>query len=98
MKKRFPKDDAKILIGCSDGRTYSRMALEALDEAGYVNLAGLRGGYNAWFRVFDNKLNRRRFGEYAENYQHNGDSGGIHASGAGFARVDAIERYVPPSY
>jgi hypothetical protein len=26
------------------------------------------------------------------------DSCGIHASGAGFDKVDAIERYVPPSY
>lgn len=33
-------------------------ALEALDEAGYSNLAGLRGGYYAWFGVFDHKLNR----------------------------------------
>lgn len=51
-----------------------------------------KGGYNAWYNVFDNKLKRRVYGEYAETYNHDGDSCGIHASGAGFARVDAIER------
>ena len=35
----------------------------------------------------------------AEDYMGEGsDSCGIHASGAGFDKVDAIERYVPPSY
>lgn len=58
VEKRFPDKEAKLLIGCSNGRTYSMDALEALDEAGYTNLAGLRGGYYAWFGVFDHKLNR----------------------------------------
>lgn len=49
-------------------------------------------------RKFDNKLGRRRFGEYQENYIHDGDSTGIHGSGAGFERVDAIEPWVPPDY
>ncbi len=31
--------------------------------------------------VFDNKLGRRRSGEYAETYSHDGDSCGIHSSG-----------------
>jgi hypothetical protein len=57
-----------------------------------------QGGYYAWFSVFDNKLNRRRNGEYQENYIHDGDSCGIHGSGAGFDRVDAIEKWVPPEY
>ena len=58
-----------------------------------------QGGYYAWNRTFDNKLGRRRFGEYAENYMGEGsDSCGIHASGAGFDRVDAIEQWVPPEY
>ncbi len=53
----------------------------------------------AWFRTWDNKLNRRRYGEYAEDYAGEGsDSCGIHASGAGFDKVDKIEYYVPPSY
>ncbi len=55
----------------------------------------VQGGYNAWFRVFDNKLNRRRWGEYAENYTHGADSCGIHASGAGFERSDRIESWSP---
>lgn len=58
MEKRFPDKEAKLLIGCSNGRAYSMDALEALDDAGYTNLAGLRGGYHAWFGVFDHKLNR----------------------------------------
>lgn len=58
-----------------------------------------QGGYYAWFSVFDNKLNRRKSGEYQENYMGEGsDSCGIHASGAGFERVDAIEKWVPPEY
>jgi hypothetical protein len=65
---------------------------------GYENLAWLKGGYNAWYNTFDNKLKRRVYGEYAETYMHDGDSCGIHASGAGFARVDAIERIRLPVY
>lgn len=49
-------------------------------------------------RVFDHKLGRRRYGEYAENYMHDGDSGGIHASGAGFEKVDPQEQWKPPVY
>ncbi|KAK9825933.1 hypothetical protein WJX81_008674 [Elliptochloris bilobata] len=98
VKKEFPDTEAKLLIACSDGRQYSMDALMALDEAGYTNIAGLKGGYYAWFRVFDNKLNRRRTGEYAEQYTHDGDSCGIHSSGAGFERVDTADRWVPPSF
>lgn len=61
-------------------------------------LAFPQGGYNAWFRIFDNKLGRRKSGEYAEQYTHDGDSCGIHSSGAGFARVDSADQYVPPVY
>lgn len=98
VQKKFPNKEHPILVGCSDGRTYSIDALEALDEAGYTNLVGLKGGYYAWFRVFDNNLRRRRTGEYAEQYTHDGDTCGIHASGAGFDRVDAIEKWVPPKF
>lgn len=73
-------------------------AHQMLDEAGYVNLVGLKGGYYAWFRVFDNKLNRRRHDGYTEDFSHDGDACGIHGTGAGFARVDAIEAWVPPKY
>lgn len=57
-----------------------------------------RSGFYAWFRIFDNKGGRRRSGEYAEQYSHDGDSAGIHSSGAGFDRVDAIEKWVPPKF
>ena len=42
VKKRFPDTEAKLLIGCSDGRKYSIDALTALDEEGYTNIVGLR--------------------------------------------------------
>ena len=43
IEKRFPDKDAGLVVGCSDGRTYSIDALELLDEAGYWNLVGLKG-------------------------------------------------------
>ena len=47
VKRAFPDpNDAKIIVSCSDGRNRAIQALEALDEAGYVNIVGLRGGYN----------------------------------------------------
>lgn len=47
----FPdKDEARLLVACSNGKAYSLDALEMLDEAGYTNLVGLRGGYYAWNR------------------------------------------------
>ena len=98
VEKRFPDKETKLIVGCSNGRQYSMDALMALDEAGYTNLAGLKGGYNAWFSVFDNKLNRRRSGEYAESFTHDGDSAGIHGSGAGFPKMDPADRWAPPQY
>ena len=54
VELRFPdKENARILIGCSNGKNYSMDALMALDEAGYQNLVGLRGGYYAWNRCID---------------------------------------------
>lgn len=98
VKKRFPKKDTKLLVGCSNGTKYSLDALEALDKAGYDHIVGLKGGFYAWFSVFDNKLGRRRTGEYAETFTHDGDSCGIHSSGAGFDKVDKADRWVPPDY
>jgi hypothetical protein len=40
----------------------------------------------------ENKLGRRVFGEYKENYMHGADTCGIHASGAGFAKMDPPRR------
>jgi len=96
--KRFPKKDTKLLIGCSDGTSYCLDALDELDAEGYENLVGLKGGYYAWFRKFDNKLKRRRHDGYTENFTHDGDGCGIHGTGAGFERMDKIESWVPPAY
>mmetsp|Transcript_38072 Transcript_38072/g.84795 ORF Transcript_38072/g.84795 Transcript_38072/m.84795 type:complete len:235 (+) Transcript_38072:61-765(+) len=98
VQKRFPKKDQPLLVACSDGRSYSIDALEALDGAGYTNIVGLKGGYYAWFRVFDNKLNRRRADNYTEDYSKDGDSCGIHSTGAGFERMDPKDMWVPPKY
>ena len=73
-------------------------ALMELDEAGYSNLAGLKGGYYGWSSVFDNKLARRRTGEYAETYTHDGDSAGIHSSGAGFPKMDPADKFMGQEY
>lgn len=98
LQKKIPNKDTPIIVACADGTQYSLDALEQMDEAGYTNLVGLKGGYYAWFRTFDNNLRRRLSGEYSEQYTHDGDSCGIHSSGAGFARVDAIEAWVPPKF
>lgn len=50
VQKRFPNKEAKLLVACSNGTKYSLDVLETLDGAGYVNLVGLKGGYQAWFR------------------------------------------------
>ena len=56
--------------------------LEALDEAGYVNMVGLRGGYNGWSRTWDGKWRRRNLpGTFVEEYQHGADTCGVHATG-----------------
>ena len=36
--------DPHLQIACSDGTSYSMDALEALDEAGFVNIVGIKGG------------------------------------------------------
>lgn len=98
VEKRIPDKSTPILVCCSDGTTYSIDALCALEEAGYETLVGLKGGFYSWYRVWDANLRRRRTGEYAEQYTHDGDSCGIHSSGAGFDRVDSIEAWVPPKF
>ncbi|KAK9808139.1 hypothetical protein WJX73_001091 [Symbiochloris irregularis] len=100
VEKKFPDKDTKLLIGCSDGRRYAMDALMALDEAGYTNIVGLKGGFFGWYRAFDNKGVRRRFGEYAEDMYARGagDSAGIHSSGAGFNRSDFVEFPGMPEY
>lgn len=60
VEKKFPDKSAKLLVACSDDRQRSRMALEELDEAGYTNVVGVKGGFLHWQRVYDNKYRRRR--------------------------------------
>ena len=60
MEKKVPNKETPLIVACSDGTAYSMEALEQLDEAGYVNLVALKGGYYAWFRTWDNNLRRRR--------------------------------------
>lgn len=38
------KQDTKIIVVCSDGRTRALAALRALDAAGFTNLVGMRQG------------------------------------------------------
>merc|ERR1719261_1521752 len=50
VEQLFPDKEAKIIVGCSDGRNRTLQALEFLEEMGYTNIVGLRGGYNMWNR------------------------------------------------
>ncbi|CAG9461450.1 unnamed protein product [Pedinophyceae sp. YPF-701] len=91
VSKAIPDKKAKILVMCADGRTNAIDALEDLDALGYSCIVGMKGGYGAYSFVFDNKGARRVHGEYKENYSHGADTAGIHASGAGFAKMDPKE-------
>lgn len=82
VQKRFPKKDAKILVGCSDGRKRSIFGLEALEKAGYTHIVGVKGGYMRWLPIYDSKLRRRRDQEMRENFIHKGDTSGFHGVGA----------------
>lgn len=99
VEKKIPNKETKIIVGCSDGTAYTMDACQLLDEAGYVNLVALKGGFYAWFRTWDTNLRRRRGDGYTEAYDGEGaDSCGIHGTGAGFDRVDPIEKYQFPTY
>ena len=93
VKAKFPQD-AKIVILCSDGRLRTMAALRALDEAGFTKIVGMKGGYNAFSRVFDAKFNRRVDPDAmrevdAPDFME--QSTGIHGTGAGFQRVDSVQ-------
>lgn len=66
VEKKLPNKATKLIVACSDGKSYCMEALEALDEAGYENIVALKGGYYAWFRCWDNNLRRRRGDGYTE--------------------------------
>jgi len=95
VAKLFPDKATKIIIGCSDGSNRTIQAFMLLEQAGYTDIVAIEGGFNLWTRKFDNKLNRRRSDGYSERNDSDSrgsDSTGIHASGAGFARMDAIDQ------
>jgi rhodanese-related sulfurtransferase len=99
VKKKIPNLETPIIVGCSDGKTYSLDALGELDEAGYTCLVGLKGGFYAWYKVWDANLRRRRGDGYVEDYGGQGETScGIHGTGAGFDRVDKVESWVPPTF
>jgi hypothetical protein len=83
-------DDGHITCSCANLHLFSQILLFCC--------LPLRSPFRNLCRTWDNKLGRRRFGEYEENYSHDGDSGGIHASGAGFEKMDKIENWRPPAY
>ena len=62
VQKAFPDKNAKIMVACSDGRIRAIAALEAMDDLGYVNIVGLRGGANLWTREWDAKMVWKRAG------------------------------------
>ena len=85
------KKDAKVIVFDVDGKEEVYEALEALEEMEYTDFVGLRGGYQLYDRTFDGKQNRRVWAEFKEDYMHGADTCGIHASGAGFAKMDGLE-------
>ena len=88
--KAFPDKEHKIMVACSDGRKRALVALEALDNAGYVNLVAVKGGANAFNRDWDAKMRRRNLvGEFKQNYLHTGDSPQLHGTGSQFKKADA---------
>jgi len=95
VSKKFPAKDTKIIVGCSDGFNRTIQACMLMEEAGYTHIVAIQGGFNLWTRKFDNKLRRRRSDGYTERFDsgaRGSDSAGIHASGAGFQKMDAIDQ------
>jgi len=93
MNEVFPDRDTPLLVGDINGNDCAVDALGILEDEGYTNIVGIRGGYKGWFKTWDNKLARRNLGEFVEDpYAAGGDSCGIHASGAGFENIDAVSK------
>jgi len=59
VSRRFPDRAAPLLVHCSDGRGRTLAALRGLEAAGYTRLAGLKGGFAAFTREFDAKMQAR---------------------------------------
>lgn len=75
VKARFPDKEQKLVIACSDSRDRAIQVLQILDNEGYSNIVGLRGGCNEWCNTFDNKLGRRRKDGYQEIATAEGTTG-----------------------
>ena len=63
VAQRFPDASSPLLVHCSDGRSRSMSALRALEAVGYTRLAGIKGGYAAFAREFDAKMQPRHSDE-----------------------------------
>eukprot|EP01023_Acetabularia_acetabulum_P041755 TRINITY_DN4089_c0_g1_i1.p2 TRINITY_DN4089_c0_g1~~TRINITY_DN4089_c0_g1_i1.p2 ORF type:complete len:223 (-),score=48.69 TRINITY_DN4089_c0_g1_i1:403-1071(-) len=88
VNKKIPNKETPIIVCDTNGKKYALEVLGLLEDDDYTNLVGLRGGFFAWYRTWDNKLNRRVFQEYTTNDAANGDAMGIHTTGVGFERMD----------
>eukprot|EP01025_Chloroclados_australasicus_P038012 TRINITY_DN38904_c0_g1_i1.p1 TRINITY_DN38904_c0_g1~~TRINITY_DN38904_c0_g1_i1.p1 ORF type:complete len:250 (+),score=36.24 TRINITY_DN38904_c0_g1_i1:73-750(+) len=88
LLKKIPNKETKILVCDTNGKKYAIDVLQILEENEYYNTVGLKGGFFAWYRTWDNKLNRRVFQEYTTNDAADGDAMGIHTTGVGFERMD----------
>lgn len=74
------KEASLLLVADSNGRSGGQEALMLLENAGYVNLVGVVGGFNAYWRVFDAKGARRPSrGAFLEDPMASGSSQGIFA-------------------
>jgi rhodanese-related sulfurtransferase len=93
VEKKFPnKETDALLIVCSTGTARAIQCLQLLDEAGYVNIVGLKGGFNKWSTMFTPKLDRRGTDvKYTTVYQSDGDALGVHTTGAGFGKTDYVD-------
>jgi rhodanese-related sulfurtransferase len=92
IEQTFPDKEAKIIITCSDSRDRAIQALELLDEWGYVNIVGLKGGYNMWNRQWDQNMRRRNLpGNFKEEFSHGAEGMGVHGTGASFQNQDAFQ-------
>ena len=57
--------------------------MQLLDEAGYTNIVGVKGGFNKYYSTFDAK-NRRRVVDIMESvYTADGDAAGARRRGSG---------------
>ena len=61
VEAQVPNKRTPIMVGCSDGRLRTIPALLALDEAGYEVLIGVRGGFMAWSKYYDERLDRKPY-------------------------------------